>query len=117
MTIPTIPCPRCQSKGNVPYQNVYYERACTTRCPLCWGLGSLPALEIVVDGNTAVALHYWLCKCQEMQDRIHPSNHDVCLACDLTEDGASLAPVEDVQAFFQNGYGIWLELFDLTSFP
>lgn len=117
MTIPTIPCPCCQGKGNVPYPNVPSEHGCTTRCPLCWGLGNVPALEVVANGQTAVALHYWLCNCQEMQDRIHPSNHDICLACDLTEDEARLAPVEDVQAFFQSSYDVWLELFDITSFP
>jgi hypothetical protein len=52
-----------------------------------------------------------------MQDRIHPSNHDICLICDLTEEDASSAPVEDVQAFFQSGYDVWPELFDLASFP
>ena len=117
MTIPTIPCPRCRGKGNVPYPNVPTDRGCTTRCPLCWGLGDVPTLEVVTEERKAVALHYWLCNCQEMQDRIHPSNHDICLICDLTEEDASSAPVEDVQAFFQSGYDVWPELFDLASFP
>jgi len=114
MTIPTIQCPRCQGNGSLPAQEIVPEKPYRIRCPLCWGDGSIPALEIVAEGENKVALHYWLCKCREMHQRIHPSNHDVCLICDRTEENASLVLAEDVQAFFQNSYEVRLEFVDLT---
>ena len=114
MTIPTFQCPRCQGKGSVPAQKIASEKSYVTRCPLCWGLGNIPTLEVVVEGKDKVALHYWLCKCQEIHQRIHPSNHDFCLTCDRTEEEASLVLAEDVQAFFQNSYGVRLGFVDLT---
>ena len=109
MTIPIVPCPLCQDKGSVPYQASTTEPTCTTRCPLCWGLGCIPVLEVVNEGRNTLALHYWLCDCAEPDQRIHPSNHDVCLACNLMEDDARMAPAEDVQVFFQESFGVRLD--------
>jgi RecJ-like exonuclease len=110
----SVPCPLCQGKGSVPYQAVASEPACATRCPLCWGLGCIPVLEVVIEGRKALALHYWLCDCTQQDHHIHPSNHDVCPTCDLSEDRANQALAEDVQAFFQNGYNLRLELVEVT---
>lgn len=109
MTITTICCPRCKSKGSVLYQAATTEPACATRCPLCWGLGRIPVLEVLLEDRNALALHYWLCNCADKRHRIHPSNHDVCPICDLTDERADLAPAEDVQAFFQESFRVRLE--------
>jgi hypothetical protein len=63
----------------------------------------------VIEGHNTLALHYWLCNCRELDQRIHPSNHDVCPTCDATEDRANLALAEDVQAFFQESFRVRLE--------
>lgn len=109
MTIPIAPCPRCRGKGSVPYQAATSEPACTTRCPLCWGLGCVPVLEVVIEGRDTLALHYWLCDCSEPDQRVHPSNQDVCLTCNLIEDDARMAPAEDVRLFFQESFGVRLD--------
>ena len=103
-------CPLCFKSGSCPG----IQPGISTRCPLCWGVGTLPPLHVIREDDKDLALHYWECKCHKMMDdqiyqRVHPSNHDVCPTCDMTSDQAQLALAGYAQAFFANIYNVDLD--------
>jgi len=103
-------CPICLKSGSVPRR----EPGTSTRCPLCWGVGTIPPLHVIREDEKDLALYYWECSCCRMIDgqmyqRVHPDNHDVCSTCDMTSNRAKLALAGYVWAFFANIYRLDLD--------
>lgn len=111
-----IECPLCQHTGAVPSRHVMFEGSRhTTQCRLCWGVGYLPPLVVLVENHARLAAYYWTCACEIKFDgltyeRLHPINHDHCLKCGMMSDLGKRPLVGYVQACYQHFYNLDLDI-------
>ena len=118
-----VECPLCQRTGTEPSEHVMFEGSKhTTQCRLCWGVGILPPLIVVVENFARLAAYYWTCTCEMKVDgltyeRLHPINHDHCPKCGMMSEFGKRPLVGYVQACYQHFYNLDLDIIqpELTS--
>jgi len=118
-----VECPLCQRTGTEPSEHVMFEGSKhTTQCRLCWGVGILPPLIVVVENFARLAAYYWTCTCEMKVDgltyeRLHPINHDHCPKCGMMSESGKRPLVGYVQACYQHFYNLDLDIIqpELTS--
>ena len=111
-----VECPLCQRTGTEPSEHVMFEGSKhTTQCRLCWGVGILPPLIVVVENFARLAAYYWTCTCEMKVDeltyeRLHPINHDHCPKCGMMSEFGKRPLVGYVQACYQHFYNLDLDI-------
>jgi hypothetical protein len=113
-----IQCPLCQHTGTRPSENLLSVGSDdATQCRLCWGVGFLPPLIVLVENYARLAAYYWTCACEMMVDgltyeRLHPINHDHCPKCRMKSESGKKPLVGYVQACFYNFYNLDLDIIE-----
>src|SRR3990172_12418285 len=111
-----VECPVCKHTGAEPSDHVMFVGSKhTTQCRLCWGVGFLPPLIVLVENFARLAAYYWICTCEMKVDgltyeRLHPINHDHCPKCGMMSEFGQRPLVGYVQACYQHFYNLDLDI-------